>query len=251
MKVLSIDLDYIMEPSIEIYNGIFYYGNPETRWRTLFEHTPFNDNSFNINTSNLMYCYNVFLKALKNCENVSFGYTHDSILYAIENFSDIDLINIDHHDDVFAGDFDDILNGDDSLQKEYLEIVASGRVNEGNWVAYLKSQGKLKSYTWISNYNSKNKRWNHANQSLISEYYNLEKENYTFPDYNFDHIFVCLSPQYIPHKFWHYFSMFITAYEEFTGKGAMIERWANQSFEHDRRYLKTTDEILHQCSTGR
>lgn len=250
MRVLSIDLDYIMEPSIEIYNDLFYAGNPMTRWRTFFEKTPFNNNSFEINISNLMYCYNVFLKSLKNCDKVSFGYTHDSILYSIEDFNNIELINIDHHDDVFAGDFYDDYPSD-SLQKEYAEIVYSNRIHEGNWVAYLSSRNKIKSYTWIGNHNSANKVRNEPNSHFVPNYSNVERENYNFADYNFDHIFVCLSPQYIPHKFWHYFAMFITAYEEFTGKDAMIEGWANRSFEHDRRYSQTTDEILYQCSTGR
>ena len=32
MKVLSIDLDYIMGPVIELYNGLYYENHPTIRW---------------------------------------------------------------------------------------------------------------------------------------------------------------------------------------------------------------------------
>ena len=46
MKVLSIDLDYIMSPTIEIYNGLFYDDNPTVRWRELFANSDFKENHF-------------------------------------------------------------------------------------------------------------------------------------------------------------------------------------------------------------
>ena len=60
------------------------------------------------------------------------------------------------------------------------------------------------------------------NAEVVPNYQNVEKENYKFDNYNFDHIFVCMSPQYIPPNHWHYFYMFISAFEEFTGKDAII-----------------------------
>ena len=71
---------------------------------------------------------------------------------------------------------------------------------------------------------------------------NVEKENYKFENYKFDHIHVCLSPQYIPKNHWHYFSMFINTYEHFHEKDAKIE---NKKFEHDFRYKRLGNEILH------
>lgn len=249
MKVLSIDLDYIMGPTIELYNGLFFDQNASTRWRNLFERSDFRENHIFIDQSNLMFCYNTFLKSLKYCKNVSFGYDHDSILYEISDFSDIELINIDHHDDVFAADYNDEYY--EFLEKEYSEIIESNKVHEGNWVAWLASRGKLKSYTWIGNENSGNKIRNDFNSKIVPNYLNIEKENYKFDNYNFDHIFVCLSPQYIPKNHWHYFSMFINAFEEFTEKSANIITWATKKYEIELRHSKVTDEILHQCSNGR
>ncbi len=97
MRVLSIDLDYIMGPVIELYNGLMFNENPTIRWEQFFNKTDFNESHFRIDQSNLLFCYNTFLKALRNCDSVSFGYEHDSILFSIADHENIDLINIDHH----------------------------------------------------------------------------------------------------------------------------------------------------------
>jgi hypothetical protein len=249
MRVLSIDLDYIMSPSIEIYADLYHDNNSLTRWRELFENSNFKENDFDIDTSNLLFCFNVFLKALKNCDNVSFGYEHDSILYGIEDFSDIDLINIDHHDDVFAGDFvceeSDYETG---LKKEYVGIVKDDRVHEGNWIAWLVSKKKINSCVWIGNEYSRNKDRNFFNEKIVPNYLNIEKENYKFSNYKFDYIFVCLSPQYTPKKYWYYFSMFIDSYEQFTGKDAIM---VPNKYELESRNSKINDEILYQRTNGR
>mgnify|MGYP003118407254 CR=1 FL=1 len=214
MKILSIDLDYCMSPSIQLYNNAFFDNNPLTRWNDLFNNTDFKENHLIIDQSNLLFCFDTFLKSLKHCDSVSFGYEHDAILFGIEKLSDIELINIDHHDDVLGGSY---------------------------WVSWLVNQKKLKSYTWICNQNS-NKSKNFVIERLISEYVTIEKEDYKFENYKFDHIHVCLSPQYIPKNHWHYFSMFINTYEHFHEKDAKIE---NKKFEHDFRYKKLENEILY------
>ena len=103
MRVLSIDLDYIMGPTIEIYNSEEFHSNPVLRWENFFKRTDFDENSFFIDQGALIYCYDLFLKSLKNNPTVVFGYEHDQILYQIGNLENIDLINIDHHDDVMHG----------------------------------------------------------------------------------------------------------------------------------------------------
>jgi len=110
------------------------------------------------------------------------------------------------------------------------------------------SKDKLNSFTWIGNKNSGNKLRNRYNQELIGNYQNLEREDYVFEDYDFNHIFICLSPQYIPKNHWHYFSMFITAYEQFWEKDAIIH---TEKYETHIRHQRLHNEILHQCSDGR
>ncbi len=94
MKILSIDLDYFMSPTIQLYNNAFFDNNPLTRWNDLFNNTDFKENQLNIDQSNLLFCFDTFLKSLKHCDSVSFGYEHDAILFNIENFNDIELINM-------------------------------------------------------------------------------------------------------------------------------------------------------------
>lgn len=245
MKVLSIDLDYIMGPSIELYNGLFFDDNPSLRWRQLYDFSDFKEHHFYIDQSNLLFCYNTFLKSIKNCKNVSFGYEHDSILFDLKDYENIEIVNIDHHDDFFGGDYEPHLGG---LDREYQNIINHDIIHEGNWGAWLSSLGKLKSFTWIGNSNSSNKKSIQKISQYLPNFSNVEKENYQFENYDFEYIFVCLSPQYIPKNHWHYFSMFISVYEEMTGNTAKI---ITNKFETSIRHLKINDEILHQRSNGR
>ncbi len=260
-KVLSIDLDYFMGPTIQIYNSERMDHNPFVRWKELYDHTPFKESHFYIDQGNLLYCYHTFLKALKNNPTVVFGYDHDAILYGIKDYDSIDLVNIDHHDDVFGGDYinhpdgDEFTvydeNGDDieiereysPLVKEYQESVECDSVHEGNWILWLHHKKKLNSAVWICNETSGNLDRNEFNEQVLGDKYQTRLRNdYEFEDYNFDHIFVCLSPQYIPKNHWHYFTMFMMAYEEFTGNEVnLIDKLR---FRYHVMYDKTTKHIL-------
>ena len=74
MKILSIDLDYFMSPTIQLYNNAFFDNNPLTRWNDLFNNTDFKESHLIIDQSNLLFCFDTFLKSLKHCNSVSFGY---------------------------------------------------------------------------------------------------------------------------------------------------------------------------------
>ena len=229
MNVLSIDLDYIMWPDIHFYNGMLYDPNPTARWKKMEDGRYINERrKFNIDQGNLMFVYNTFLKAIKNCNSVSFGYEHDSILYELEKekYDSIDLYHIDHHDDYINGRYSE--DGYKGYEKEYYFTEHQHYLDEGNWGAWLRIKKKLKSFLWIHNpnvkFNLKDSRTKFIYDSMDGEYYmhsreeigeNLQKQRY-------DHIFVCLSPQYIPPEYWHYFGMFINAYEEFTGNDALV-----------------------------
>ena len=253
MKVLSIDLDYIMSPSIQLYQGLIWDENPNSRWEYLYEFSDFKESHLVIDQASLLYCYDTFLKSLNNCSSVSFGYEHDSILYALQDKTDLEIINIDHHDDVISDEFKELENPNvPSQEVEYYTIENHDRVNEGNWVGWLNTQNKLKSYTWIHNENSVNLfQHNDFNVKVLGEKYKWHlRDKYEFEDYNFDHIFVCLSPQYTPKNHWHYFTMFLMAYEEFTGKKIDCDAFAKKKFEFELRHNQVTDEILHKRPNG-
>jgi hypothetical protein len=131
-KVLSIDMDYIMGPTIEIYQHHVQSGPPEFSWKLFYDFNPEHERAYYwIDQSNLLYCYDIFLKSLKYNPNVSFGYDHDAILYPIHQCSDIEIINVDHHDDVMHGAHEE------GLDWENFHVANNDYVCEGNWGAWL------------------------------------------------------------------------------------------------------------------
>ena len=68
MKILSIDLDYFMSPTIQLYNDAFFDNDPLTRWNDLFNNTDFKENHLIIDQSNLLFCFDTFLKSLKSIQ---------------------------------------------------------------------------------------------------------------------------------------------------------------------------------------
>jgi hypothetical protein len=248
MRVLSIDLDYIM-PSIEdhIYEYVkYFHQNPVILWDLLFEYSNIKIDDIPIDSDNLTFCHQLFTKSLKESKSVSFGYDHDSILYGIDKFESIELIHIDHHDDFLHGEFCHIVdyyeNGN-IRALEYEQIVKNNHVNEGNWISWLHANNKLSSYTWVSNKNSRNKGRNFVISSIFPDYLCIEKEELKLSSYKFDHIFVSFSPQYIPPQYWNYFTMFMESYQEITGKSALESLITNKKYEYEHLYAKINQQI--------
>jgi len=247
MRVLSIDLDYIMSPVIELYNEVGYQADPIARWKNLFDNTAFKESHFYIDQGNLIYCYDLFLEAIKNCSSVSFGYEHDSILKVIANEKNLEIINIDHHDDMFHGyhSYNQSLSDDEILELEYKDLSNGCVPNEGNWGAWLHANGKLKSFTWIGNTTSRNKdRSDYITKNLMGKKYRATtRDDFYIFDKKFDHVFVCCSPQYLPKNHWHYFTMFILAYEVFSKKQVNLES-LNKKYFVEKIHENVTDEIF-------
>jgi hypothetical protein len=253
MRVLSIDLDYIMDESIELYGNIGWDDIPSIRWNNYYNHIKEEkiDVDLYINEKNLFYCFDVFLKAINNCHNVIFAFNHDSILDELSKYGSIDLINIDHHDDVIYGDNLDIddpnysINSMINLYKKYDSISSTNMVHEGNWISFLNINKQINSYTFIGNDASINfsKEKENFIKKHISKFEYYTKDNYTFKNYKFDHIFVCLSPQYIPPCHWHYFTMFLSAYKSITGKSYEIDEMAIRKFSTNCKYSDVIEKI--------
>ena len=67
------------------------------------------------------------------------------------------------------------------------------------------------------------------------------RTEYVFDDYKFDNVFVCLSPQYVPRTHWHYFTMFMMAYEEQTGKS--IDIITKQKYKYNILFETITNKL--------
>ena len=68
------------------------------------------------------------------------------------------------------------------------------------------------------------------------------RTEYVFDDYKFDNVFISLSPQYVPKTHWHYFTMFMMAYEEMTGKE--IELISKTKYMFEDLFTQTTEHIV-------
>lgn len=253
MRVLSIDLDYIMGKTIDLYGEIGWHDIPSIRWSNYYNHIKEQNIEVDlfIDEKNLFYCFDIFLKAVKNCDNVTFSFNHDSILDELIKYTSIDLINIDHHDDVI---YADPLDSSDpnynikymmNLYEKYDSIFKSNILHEGNWISFLNINKQINSYTFIGNETSidfeKEKKDFIKKHMKKFEYYT--KDHYRFKNYDFDYIFVCLSPQYIPPCHWHYFSMFLSAYKSITGKTYKFDEMAIRKFSTNYHYSDVMEKI--------
>jgi len=248
MRVLSIDLDYIMNDCIQEYQTLFFHKNPSIRWDSLYKETNFTSQSLLPNKEKLFFCYEIFLKSLLKSKKISFGYDHDARLFDLEECNSIELVNIDHHNDVFHvdGSLSSVREIESYLESEYNAICNLDHVCEGNWIAWLYSNGKLKSYDWIYNENSDSIELKSLMiRKLLGDSYNTYLQNqYSFNNYEFDYVFVCLSPQYIPPEYWHYFGMFMKAYECF--KSETPNLISNKKFEHTKMFNKVNNLVFYK-----
>ena len=97
MNVLSIDLDFIAEPYIQLYHRLCNEQLVDLQWDTVFNDPAIIGSNFDINPSNLVYALDIFSRGLAKCKNVVFGITHDSILFELEDENNLNIVNIDHH----------------------------------------------------------------------------------------------------------------------------------------------------------
>ena len=248
MKILSIDLDFIADTSIDENEKLIKekLGDEEgldmwpiLKWQELFEKLP-GQFSHDINTKNYQYCLRTYLRALRHCTDVRFGYDHDNILYGLEGHDNIEVINIDHHDDILAGIFG-------SPEEEATILKNFHRVMEGNWGMYLQINNRLSSFTWIGNRPTPHVP---VAEKYINNFKFTTKDKYEFDDYKFDQIFVCISPGYIPPLQWHMMATFLTVYEEITGNVVDLNQF-NKKYEMEKYYAQITDFITDGTTIGK
>lgn len=249
MKVLSIDLDYIMGPSDYLYRHFGWHNHPFIRWEMFYELSDCVKEDLIYDKQKLDFLKKLFFKSLNQCKNVKFGYEHDSILYHIKDFECIDLTNIDHHDDVLMNDYGYYDSDIQNYKSEYSHIKKYNKVDEGCWIGWLNYHKKLRSLTWIGNEDSINDDKQEYIHSIVDDYkFICENYSKSISDYKFDFIFVCLSPQYIPLHHWNVMNWFIDTYEHLSGNKVDPSEWDSKKFEIDYRYREVTNAILHKCT---
>ncbi len=210
-KVLSIDMDYIMGPSIQLYNDCsceddFRAGSFWEKVNRLRGIEPF----LTYDEKKYVFLLKLLVKNLRRLEKraVFFAEEHDMILELLAGGDKKDEIfeiyNLDHHHDLFYN----------PRQKE--EVDRFNFASLASWAYYLGKNDKLAKYYWIHNENSQ-----YIDAGAIRELdFPVDFDTYTekyeeLLNIGFDYVFVCHSSEYLPPKFNHLFASLLAAAEGF------------------------------------
>ena len=209
VNILSIDFDWIMEPSIEIYNDIV--SSEDGPWAAFQERAP----GVKMECSFSKYedlC--TFLGTHTNprltSKDILICNEHHELFHFIEKINrPFNLYNIDHHHDCGY-----------AVDKEYQSIETAYQtlgLTCGNWVyALAKDHPDLfLSYNWICNYNS---------VPPINELFTLvphfmsSRDLQTIDRIHFDKICLCQSSQWIPPEYRPLFRAMLGLFANFINK---------------------------------
>lgn len=172
MKILSIDFDIIMAPSIQLYNDMV----PMLSWDELLKNPQLILSQADlIHYKRLTILITQIISYLEK-DSIIFIENHGLAYDFIKNNNNIDLINIDHHHDI----------GYPNSEED--------KVTCANWIEFLNKEGKINSYIWLNNDTSID--------CIIDT--NLKYKNFLLKDYNLsdigkiDKLILCLSEPWIP-----------------------------------------------------
>ena len=197
MNILSIDFDWIMEPSIEAYNYFIKEDplGPAQSWERIFELIPNLNIDYDLNKYKTLF---FVLKQVANNihrDNIYVGYQHHELYYFLKDVSPeepITIYNIDHHHDLGYPENDNT------------------KLNIGNWVTYINKEKKLQNYTWIRN---KNSSLNDLNYNNLNQFYHTTDIN-IIDTVRFDKIFICASWEWVPLKYKPLFEILVSAIDK-------------------------------------
>lgn len=224
MNILSIDLDYITHRYFPLIQERKFSANTNKRWTDFFYESAISEVELRVDEKNFLFIFDIFTRAISTCENVVFGYEHDSILYSLkESKTKHNIVNIDQHHDIY-------------YTKEQKKIVEDYNICcEGSWVWWLHCNELLDSYTWIKNTNSVDFK---CGDDSDFPYDSLKKEELVEIDTDFyDFIYVSLSPQYVAPQHWYYSDILKISYKNKYQKMPILEDRKHQSeFNKQHQY---------------
>ena len=160
------------------------------------------------NKHNIMYIIKSLISAVTGdspAKRVVFGIYHDSILNHIPTeASEIHILNIDHHHDLYYKDF------------QLLEALEYGECSESNWI--LPISDRISEYTWVGNNNSEEFVGNLDKFPIYTTYIDDPLIEEKIKNTKWDLVYIALSPNYTADEHWFYFFMLIEIYKGITGK---------------------------------
>lgn len=203
MKILSIDFDAIMFPCIRLYNE-YCYGNENatTIWRQLEFDRDINQY--------LSYDANVYknigkiiFKNIKNGAKLIPIQEHQMLVDHLKKYDLLDLqfdiTNIDYHHDI-------AYNRNSFVEMEFDNYTCA------DWAGYLMTLNPETTLTWVrcpgsSPYNEDIKEFtNSITIKRIDEIVDLDDD--------YDLIYFCLSPQWVPYVYHHLYDLLIDLAKE-------------------------------------
>ena len=203
MKILSIDFDAIMFPCIRLYNE-YCYGNENatTIWRQLEFDRDINQY--------LSYDANVYknigkiiFKNIKNGAKLIPIQEHQMLVDHLKKYDLLDLqfdiTNIDYHHDI-------AYNRNSFVEMEFDNYTCA------DWAGYLMTLNPETTLTWVrcpgsSPYNEDIKEFtNTITIKRIDEIVDLDDD--------YDFIYFCLSPQWVPYVYHHLYDLLIDLAKE-------------------------------------
>lgn len=179
MKILSIDFDIIMAPSIGFYNNLVGEEDPVEDYVEQF--------SFITNLPADLYIYEyltrcILLSLQHNVKKIYFIDGHDKIINAIPKDEPVEIINVDHHHDIGY-----------EIENWRLPLLTP---NCGNWVKYLKDRKMIDKYTWI--HNEEFDPVNEDGEKYLDKEVSLSKINLEKIAKEIDCLVICASYEWVP-----------------------------------------------------
>ena len=196
-RILSVDFDIIMYPCIKLYNHLVGgEENATQQWQRL-------EDMLEIE-KHLDYDGKLYVALMGVLRKL---YTKDNLLIVIQEHQEIidclkqmpeydnatyDIVNVDfHHDLGYA-------------PNTTQQIVDFDEYNCANWLGYLRERGLTDRLTWVAAPNSERPQNSEIEIVPISRINALKHEE-------FDYIFLCNSPQWVPYKYQHLFDALTAA----------------------------------------
>lgn len=208
MKILSIDFDAIMFPCIRLYNEYSAGKESDTQiWNMLEDRFGIQD-FLNYDANLYLNIANLVAKNVKNGATFIPIKEHDELVTYLKNndllSQKLDVVNLDYHHDV--------MYHRESLQ----EIIDFDTWNCANWLGYILLKNEENTGVWVRCPGSSPYSEESCGHSFEERYQvkNL-KDMEEIQAEQFDLVFLCLSPQWVPYKYHHLYDTIVNMTETF------------------------------------
>lgn len=221
MRILSIDFDAIMFPCIRLYNDSCAGQESDTQiWEQLEARYGIKDF--------ISYDATLYANIAKVvAKNVKAGATfipireHDELVTYLRKNNcmacDMDIVNLDYHHDIMYH------------RESIASILDFDQWSCADWLGYLLLKNENNIGTWIRCPGSDYYHPEHSGQDFGERFIvkNLKDLDEVFEE-SFDLVFLCLSPQWVPHQYHHLYDVIVDTAKIFTTPVVTAETSQNE-----------------------